>query len=318
MQSYTHFTLEERESLRIMASEGKSIRAIAKELKRNPSSISRELSRNKNKKTGQYNAWGATSLYLKRRKRCVRPCRCETEDVLRDFTAERLRLFWSPETIAAVWKLEHPGDTLAHTTIYAALRNNLLPGCDVKTHLRRRGRRKYVRGATTTIKPDRFIVDRCEKANKRSRIGDWEGDIVLGGVGKGCLLTCVDRKSRYLLSIVSHDKSAVSISAAFHKAFNGHTVHTLTLDNGPEFALFKQLERELNTVIYFCDPHAPWQRGTNENINGILRFFFRKGTDFRFVSQEMLDDIVTLINQRPRKCLGWLSPADIFFSSCCT
>jgi len=316
MQSYTHFTLEERESLRNLLEKGYTVRAIAAELGRSPSSISREISRNHNKTTGRYNSWGATSLYLKRRKRCRRRRRFETDVELIAFTEQRLQLFWSPEIIVALWKREHAGAPLSHSTIYSALKDGLLPNCDRKRHLRRRGRRKYVRGATATIKPERVITDRCDAANQRRRFGDWEGDTVSGGVGKGCLLTCVDRKSRYLVASISPDRGAESIRKAFNKALHGYTVRTLTLDNGSEFAAFKKLENDLKTEIYFCDPHSPWQRGSNENINDALRFFFPKGTDFRLVSQETLNDILVLLNHRPRKCLGWLSPADVL--NCCT
>ncbi len=317
MQPYTHFTLDERERLRVLYGEGKTIRAIAQALERSPSSISRELIRNRNKQTQQYNAWGASSLYLKRRKRCQRPCRLETDLELKAFTQERLEQFWPPEAIAAVWNLEHE-NRVSHTTIYSSLHKGLFQGLSAKTHLRRRGRRKYTRGATTTIKPERFLADRCEAANLRRRLGDWEGDTVMGGVGKGCLLTCVDRKSRYLLCEVLPNKSAQTVRRAFQTAFSKHSAKTLTLDNGPEFSEFRALENDLNTQIYFCDPHAPWQRGSNENTNGLIRFFFPKGSDFRLVSQEIVDHVAFLLNNRPRKCLGWLSPADIFFAKCCT
>lgn len=318
MQSYTHFSVEERESLARLREKGYTIRGIAKEMNRAPSSISRELRRNCNKGTGKYNVWGATTLYLKRRKQCRRTYRFATDTELQEYTIKRLKRLWSPEAIAAIWNREHASERVSHATIYAALRHGLLEGCSKKEHLRRRGKRKHVRGATATIKPEHFLVDRCEEAQNRERVGDWEGDTVLGGIGKGCLVTCIDRKSRYLVAALSPDKTAQSVSSSLIEALRGHEVHTLTLDNGSEFASFKAIEKALETEVYFCDPHSPWQRGSNENINGLLRFFFPKGSDFRLVSPETLADTLSLINLKPRKCLGWLAPADIYFAKCCS
>ena len=152
MPSYTHFTLDERESLRTLRERGYSLRKIAAILGRSPSAISRELRRNSNKKTNTYNPWGARSLYLKRRKKCRREKRLSKDEHLRNFTQERLQLYWSPEIIAALWNRENPTQRISHTSIYSALKEGLLPDCSRKAHLRRRGRRKYVRGATATIR----------------------------------------------------------------------------------------------------------------------------------------------------------------------
>jgi IS30 family transposase len=311
MQSYTHFTLDERESLRTLYERGLKLREIAKILDRSPSTISRELRRNCNKTTGIYNPWGAESLYLKRRKNC-RPKRrfCSDED-LQIFTQQHLAIFWSPEIIAAIWNRKNPDQPVSHTTIYNALKSGLIPGCSKETHLRRRGRRKYTRGATATIHPDRVITERSEEINQRTRLGDWEGDTMSGGVGKGCLLTCIERKSRYLVARVSLDRRASSLRYAFQSALGKQKVHSLTLDRGSEFAEFRKIESDLQTEIYFCDPHSPWQRGSIENINGALRFFFPKGFDFRLITQEDVDRVVNLLNNRPRKCLGFLSPHQV-------
>lgn len=318
MQSYNHFTLEERESLRILLESGKSLRSIAGILGRSPSSVSRELRRNCNKQTKVYNAWGATSAYLKRRKRCRRPSRFAMDEELLAFTKERLEWYWPPETIAQMWNESNSDSRVSHTTIYRALKQGLIPACSVKKNLRRRGWHRYTRGDTTTIKPDRLIAQRCAAANDRSRLGDLEGDLILGGLGKGCLMVFADRKSRYVMARVLKDKSAATVRNAFRSELSGRTVHTITLDNGSEFAAFREIEADLSTEIYFCNPHSPWQRGTIENLNGLLRFFFEKGCDFRSVSQDEVDHVLFLLNHRPRKCLGWLSPADIFLAKCCT
>ena len=311
MQSYTHFTLDERESLHTLRERGLKVREIATILDRSPSTISRELRRNSNKKTGIYNPWGGQSLYLKRRKACLPKQRFCIDERLKMFTQERLEFFWSPEIIAAIWNRENPLCPVSHTTIYAALKSGLIPGCSRERHLRRQGRRKYIRGATATIRPDRIIAERSEEINQRTRFGDWEGDTMSGGVGKGCLLTCIERKSRYLVAKVSPNRCASSLRHAFQAALGEQKVRSLTLDRGSEFAEFRKIESDLQTEIYFCDPHSPWQRGSIENINGVLRFFFPKGFDFRLITQEDVDMVVNLLNHRPRKCLGFLSPHQV-------
>ncbi|MGL5515008.1 MAG: IS30 family transposase [Sporomusa sp.] len=318
MQSYHHFTQQERQSLLLLRKEGKSIRAIAAEMQRSPSSISRELKRNSNK-NGSYNAWRATVLYILRRRKCKRRFRFESDQQLRDWTTEHIKLFWPPETITALWKIKHPGARLSHCTVYRALRRNMLPDCSPKTHLRRRNKRKYSqRSNYNSVQPEHTIHERCDSINNRERIGDWEGDTVYGGINKGYLTTCVDRLSRFLAASCADDKSTINVNQAMVTSLQGLPVESLTLDNGSEFADFKELESLLKTTVYFADPHSPWQRGSNENMNGLLRFFFPKGTDFRSFTAQAIQAVVDLINDRPRKCLNWLSPREVFFSKCCT
>ena len=143
------------------------------------------------------------------------------------------------------------------------------------------------------------------------RLGDFEGDTVYGSIGKGYLVTAVDRMSRLTVASIAGDKTTESINAAFKAAFEKAKLIrplTLTLDNGTEFLGFKELEAMLGVKVYFADAHAPWQRGSNENVNGLLRFFFPKGTDFNSITEAQLDGVLELINNRPRKCLGFLSP----------
>ena len=146
-------------------------------------------------------------------------------------------------------------------------------------------------------------------------MGDLEGDTVYGGIGKGVLLTFVDRRSRMLYATCRPNRSSNTIKEAFPVVLEGVDVKSITLDNGPEFP---EIEKQLKTTIYFADPYSPWQRGSNENMNGILRFFFPKGSDFRFITNEKLQYVVDLINNRPRKCLGWLSPLEFISLKCCT
>lgn len=311
--SYTHFTLDERKYLHQLLNEGHSIRKIADILGRSPSSVSRELNRNSSKKG--YHPWRAQVLTIIRRRESNSPWRLNENSEPGEYVRSKLELFWSPECIAETWRLDHPDDPLAFSTIYRWLKHGRLYGFSRKKHLRRRGKRCQTRNANyNTIHPDRLIIDWPDVISSRSRIGDWEGDTVCGGVGKGRIVTFVDRKTRFLCAaLVPNKKPDETLSAAL-KALDGMPVQSVSLDNGSEFASFRELEKQLNAPVFFAQPHAPWQRGSNENTNGILRFFFPKGCDFLSISDADLQEVVDLLNSRPRKCLGWKSPAQLFFS----
>jgi IS30 family transposase len=298
-----------------MMREGKSKAEMARVLGRHRASIGREIKRNQNKDKS-YHPWRATTLYIVRRKKCKRKYRLADEKT-HGFVVSCLKQFWSPETIAERWKKTHPEEKLSHSTIYRSLKDGLLQGYSPKTHLRRRGKRKPTH-RQQAIKPVHTIHDRPEIVNTRSRLGDMEGDTVSGAIGKGCVVTAIDRKSRMLYAALSPSRDSNLILDAFDKAFHNVNVETLTLDNGSEFAKFPEIEKRHNTTVYFADPHSPWQRPSNENINDVLRFFYPKGTDFTTVQEEDFKNVVDLINNRPRKCLGWLSPIEFISSKCCT
>ncbi len=312
MKSYNHFTPNERECLYLLLKNNYSITQIAKELGRDKSTISREIRRNSDG-NGNYTPFDAHMLYLSRRNECKRKSRIKRSSRLYKYIKDKLRKFWSPEVISESWNKSNPDDRISFSTIYNAVKNGLFDGITVQTHLRRRGKKKYgKRSRFCTIQPEHTIHERPKKAEKRSECGHFEGDTVRGAVGKGCIVTFVDRKSRKLLSAVSKDMSSKSVYDAILRAFKGIHPKSITLDNGSEFALFKQLEKALDTTVYFADPHSPWQRGSNENINDCLRFFFPKGFDFRTLSDEQLNKVVDIINSRPRLCLNLFSPNRIF------
>ena len=149
---------------------------------------------------------------------------------------------------------------------------------------------------------------------KRERIGDWEGDTVYGGVGKGLLVTLVDRRSRFVRIGLLENRSAELTRPVIELLLQGLPVKSISLDNGSEFAEFHELEQSLHTLVYFAEPHKPWQRGTNENTNDIVRFFFPKGFDFRTVSDFEISLVENLLNNPPRKCLEWKTPYEVFFN----
>ncbi|HPY84614.1 MAG TPA: IS30 family transposase [Ruminococcus flavefaciens] len=321
MKPYTHFTLSERNCLQQLLSEGKSYREIAKVLDRSPSTISREVKRNFSKKKKRYNAWRATTLYIIRRRNCVRKHTIQPNTDLYEYIISCLKKYWSPEIIA--YKCTEQGFSICTATIYRALKEKRLVGITPKTHLRRHGKKTTSdRKNCSTIHPVHTIHERPEIVEAKGRFGDFEGDTVYGCVGKGCAVTLVDRKSKLLIATIAANREKGTIREAFKRAFalmeHDIPIKTITLDNGSEFADFLNIEKDLQTTIYFADPHSPWQRGLNENTNDILRFFYPKGTNFLNVTEEEFQNVVHLINSRPRKCLGYLSPLEFLDKKCCT
>lgn len=323
MKSYTHYTLSERECLYQMREEGKSFREIARALGRSASSVCREYNRNYSKKKKRYNPWRATVCYIIRRRRCVRKLIIQEGSELYQFIAECLQKFWSPEIIAH--KCKEKGFQVSISTIYAAIRRGVFKSCGIspRSHLRRRGKHPCTnRKSHNTIQPERTIHERADVIEQKERFGDWEGDTICGAKNKSCLVTQVDRKSKLLAAAISPTHTKEDVRKAISRAFDlleiPIPIHSITLDNGSEFADFKKIESDLHTEIYFADPHAPWQRGLNENTNDMLRFFFPKGTDFSKVSEAELLKVLSLINNRPRKTLDFLSPIEFLSKKCCT
>lgn len=319
--SYTHFTLSERKYLQKLLSEDKSFREIAAILERSPSTISREVKRNKAKYKPHrkvdnkywYNHWRAQVLYTcRRREQQRRALKPNTEEW--DYVIEKLNLYWSPEEIVNRYEKDYKKKLVSVSTIYRYISLGEFPNISRKTHLRRRGKFMLPRNSCyNTIHPDRIIPEWSEEIKERLRIGDYEGDTVYGGIGKGLVVTLVDRNTRYLLAGKLQNRNALLTEKVIVSLLKNKPINSLSLDNGSEFANFREIEKQISAPIYFAEPHKPWQRGTNENTNDILRFFFPKGTDFHKVSDEELEKVVYLINTRPRKCLNWKSPFEVFW-----
>jgi len=239
------------------------------------------------------------------------------------YVKEKLDQYWSPEIIHERWKREYPHrEGISHSTIYRALERGDIKGYSPKTHLIRHAKRKNAKGYR--INPDHTIHERPVEANERKQAGHLEGDTLAGAIAKGCLLTLVDRKTRLLYAAKSKSRDSHLIEAAFYKAVSTPPLPTqlkilsITLDHGSEFAQHRQIVMNLNTTIFFADPHSPWQRGSIENINGLLRFFFPKGFNFHCLVDHYLDLLLSLINNPPRKCLGSLSPLEFLSAKCCS
>lgn len=317
---YTHFTLKERKYLQELLAEGLSMRKIAAILERSPSTISREVKRNQAKYRPHrkpdnkywYNHWHAQNLYIRheQHRAALRP-----DTAAWDFIVEGLQKYWSPESICGRWNTLFPNrKSLSASTIRRYVKQERFPKISVKKNFRRRGKRIQARDANyNSIQADRIIPQWPEEIRSRSRIGDWEGDTVYGGVGKGLLVTLVDRKTRYTRMGLLQNRTADATEDVIERLLRDLPVKSISLDNGSEFSNFRQIERALDTLVYFAEPHKPWQRGTNENTNDLIRFFFPKGFDFRTVSEEDIQFVEDLLNNRPRKCLGWKTPAELFF-----
>jgi IS30 family transposase len=207
---------------------------------------------------------------------------------------------------------------VTHETIYRWVYRHSATGEPWHEQLRRRHRKRRRRWACRACRgqiPGRIgIEQRPAVVDRRSRFGDWEADPMQGAKGRGALATHVERKSRYLLIRKLTDQRARTFSLATIKAFGaipGKLRKTLTCDNGKEFARFKHIKRRLNIDVYFANPYAAWERGTHENTNGLLPDFFPKGIDFNRVSLARIAKVQRMLNNRPRKCLNYRTPAEV-------
>jgi IS30 family transposase len=292
---------------------------IGRMLGRNKSGVSRELKRNGNR-DGSYHWWRGFSLYKYRRKASVRKPRLDDAELLayvREHLGDKFRR--TPACITARWKMEGADAKLSRNTILQCGQKRDVEKGVSDEDILRRGSKASKRHNTVTIKPGHTIHERPECVENRERPGDVEDDTVYGGAGKkGAMLTLVDRKSLFLYAAKTDSRSGDAIFEAFQRALGDTPINSITLNNGSEFARHRDISARHNAIVYFADPHAPWQRGSNENINGLLRWFFPKGTDFRKVTKEEVERVTVLINNRPRKRLGWLSPLEFLARLRCT
>ena len=323
MSSCKHFTMAERETSMVMLGQGREIREIARALGRSPSSVSRELRRNRNK-DGSYSASTACRRYHCRRKNCGRKPKLTTDSKLLQYVDERLRLCWSPDEIAGRMKLENQDFSLSYTTIYRAIDSGVLPK-SLRGFLRfkrRKNRKKKKDDKRGKVQNPVSIRERPQAANDRTELGHLESDTVLGARGTGMIGTHVDRMTGYLMAFKIPDRkdnAFIFATAELVKKMPKELRKTFTVDNGTEFYDHPLLTKLTGMNVYFCDPFSPWQRGSNENTNGLLRQFFPKGASLADLTDQRLQFVVDLINNRPRKRFGYRSPAEVLDSLlCCT
>lgn len=307
MSCYCHLTIEEREKLYGFLQKEISIRQIAKELKRSPSTICRELKRNPG-----YLPIHAQHRYAQNRKRCVRKLILadpQTEQTVRFFLSY---LYWSPEQISYRLKMEGCL-TVSTSTIYRALEKGLLRD-SLRFYLRFKYHTHGKNKEPAKRCFSRIIDDRPPEANERRECGHWEGDTIVSSKSRTVIATLVDRKSRFLVAGRIKSKEASEMRRVVVKLLHKtpRPVKSITFDQGTEFADAAHIESDLNTLVFFAHPHAPWERPTNENTNGLLRQFIPKHKDIGELSDEDISRFVALLNLRPRKCLNWSTPFEVF------
>lgn len=317
--SYQHFTVKERHTLMHLLQWGLSYREIGRRLGRHHTTISREVKRNQ-RPIGNY--WDEVAdQYAKARRDKPRHYRRFDHRQLRHYVLSALRQDWSPETISGRLLLEFPRRSkmrISPEGIYRWIYRDAANGGSLYQHMLRHHKKRKRQSGTGLrgLIPGRInIASRPLGVEGRRRFGHWEGDSVQGAKGSGAIATHVERKSRFLVAAKLHDQRAETFSKATVGAFENiprQWLKTLTVDNGKEFAQFKQIEAATCMKIYFADPYSPWQRGTNENTNGLLRHYFPKGIDWRKVTDDMLATAVKKLNNRPRKCLNYRTPYEVF------
>jgi transposase, IS30 family len=316
-------SVEERIEIADLHREGRSVREIARQLARSPSTISRELRRNAHPGSGDYRPWAAQRRAARRRAR-PKQTRIGTNSELRDFIAKGLRRRWSPEQICRRLRREFPDRPemhVVHETIYQALyvqgRGELrrdLAKCLRTGRAVRRPQRKPDERRPRFNAPMLMISERPAEIEDRAVPGHWEGDLILGVNNQSAIATLVERHTRYvLLAHLQGGHAAEQVRDALvatMATLPAHLRRSLTWDQGSEMAVHHQFTMATNMPVYFCDPASPWQRGTNENTNGLLRQYFPKGTDLSRHTAADLAAVAVELNGRPRKTLDWETPAE--------
>jgi IS30 family transposase len=321
-KTYKQLSLRERIELDRMSGEGQSVRAIAAALRRSPSTISRELRRNSMPTktwSGGYEPERAEAL-AERRRRWDARFKLTRDESLRNHVREHLEAGWSPEQISGELRLQHGHSVISHESIYRFIYHRsdqkdywhrLLP-----RRKSRRGRLDKRGGSPVDRIQDRVSIDqRPAEVAARDTPGHWEGDLMLFQRHRQALLISHERRSRVLLVRRQPNKAATPVAIHLLSQFGALPPamrQTVTFDNGTEFAYHYELNRQLGMATYFCDPHAPWQKGGIENAIGRMRRRLPRKTDLATISLAELDHLAAAYNHTPRKCLGFRTPAQVF------
>lgn len=318
-RSSRHLTLADRETISRGIAAGLSFRRIAQQLGRSVSTVSREVARHGGR--DQYRASTADEAAWEQAKR-PKVCHLATSPALRQLVAEKLALQWSPEQISGWLKLRFPGDRcmqVSHETIYRSLyiqARGVLKK-ELMQHLRSKRMMRRSKHATSQprgqIKDAVSIRERPPEVEDRAIPGHWEGDLITGAKNSH-IATLVERHSRFTMLVQVAGKDTTSVIAGLVReaqrlpaALKG----SLTWDRGTELAAHKDFTVATDIQVYFCDPQSPWQRGTNENTNRLLRQYYPKGMDLSTFTQQDLDQVAMRLNERPRKTLGYRTPAEV-------
>lgn len=324
MSHYHHLSIFERESIWENKLLGKSLREIARITGRSVSTVSRELKRNRYARS--YRPSKAQEKYQKRRKHCRRHKVLEQTDIKEKVVTLLTGQQWSPEQISMRLELEHGRPVVSYSTIYRAIKTGYMEPKERKKkkdghyfmerYLRRKGWRGKKKEKQEKAYIHRGIEERPKSAENRSRFGHFEGDLVYSSCHKLYIVTLVDRRSRFLLTGISKTRKASEVAqvmASMLEKLPNRLLRSITLDRGFEFAKHADITAKIpNAQFYFAHPMCPWERGTNENTNGLLRQYVPKNTYKVPFSPELLEEFTHKLNTRPRKCLGWKTPAEVF------
>ena len=316
MNRYQHLALEERYMIYRLGKEGFSIRAIAEHIERSPSTVSRELRRNKGQRGYRYKQADSFCLYRRHAEHRHQRIAKSTWELVDSY----LSVDWSPEQISNYLRLEH-GLAISTESIYLHIWEDKRVGGDLHVHLRqfrKKRRKRYGSGYNYRghIR-NRVSIDlRPSIVQSRGRYGDWEIDTIIGKAHKGALVSIVERKSRFTLvgKVERKETNAVSQKTMDLLSPFSDYVITITGDNGKEFAGHETVSKFLESDFYFAHPYSSWERGLNENTNGLIRQYVPKGSSIDEISEEKIEMIMERLNNRPRKCLGFKTPKDILFS----
>lgn len=311
MRAYRRLTEEDRIEIYASLKAGESQAAISRALGFDKSTISRELRRNSGKRG--YRAKQAHQFCLERRAGIHRRRVSRTQWRV---VEAGLRQDWSPEQIHGVMRLKGL-PAVSHERIYQHIYADKRAGGTLHTHLRCQKQRRKRRGVFNRrgqIKDRVWISERPDIVETRTRIGDWEVDTVVGRKEKAALITLTERKSRLCRAVKVADRKADTACKAIQKVLSPlrAQVHTLTYDNGPEFSYHQAINRGLGSKSYFAHPYHSWERGANENMNGLLRQYFPKGRSMAKLSHAHIRNSIERLNNRPKKCLGYRTPNQVF------
>ena len=305
--NYIHLTREERYQIYALKLAGQTQTQIARVLKRSPSIISRELTRNRGRRG--YRPKQAQIMSIERRAMNAR----QIDETVWQFAQDRLKEQWSPEQIS-----DHA--EISPETIYQRIYTDKRSGGLLWKNLRCQKKRKKRYGSPErrgAIPNRHFIEDRPAVVDARKRIGDWEADTIIGKNHRQAIVSIVERKTGLTLIHKVERKTAKEVSQAMIDLLKPYQkqVHTITSDNGREFAGHEGIAKTLKADFYFAHPYSSWERGTNENTNGLIRQYFPKNRDFTTITQKEIDHAMNRLNNRPRKRLGFKTPNQVFFKS---
>ena len=322
-RSPLRLSLAEREELSRGLVAGDSLRTIATRLGRAPSTVSREVAWSGSR--SGYRAWRADSEAIKRGKR-PKPAKLAVDSRLCREVEGGLRAHWSPQQIAARLIRDYPDDLdmrVSHETIYrtlfvqarGALRKELTT-CLRTGRAQRRPHMRIERSGAGRLQNMILISDRPPEIEDRAVPGHWEGDLIIGKAGRSAIGVLVERSSRYVVLLhLPHGRTAEDVRAALTRQISklpAELRRTLTWDQGKEMADHVRFSTDTNMAVYFCDPHSPWQRGSNENTNGLLRQYFPSKADLSLHSAAHLNVVARELNNRPRQTLNWMKPSEVF------